>query len=353
MEPTGRTNICSILFLDIIGYSKAPDDKQFAMKGRLSEVLSEAMAPIAESERIILDTGDGAAICFMGDPEDALFVATAVMKTIQQETGAAQQHLRIGINLGPIKVITDLSGRPNVVGDGINVAQRVMSFADDNEILVSRSYYEVVARLKEGNERLFQYLGSKKDKHVRSHQVYAVHPISDDVPATVAAVQTDAAIDEFDDEANRVAEILTQSLLHTEEQRLARLIGPLAKVIVQRAAASAPSVGAFYDALSIVIHDEADRKSFLADAPVSFQTEAPTETAPADLKPDQNQPLSQQDLQVAQKRLTAIIGPLASVLVRKAAAEATDLTDLYERLAENLTNDADKRKFLAAAAQDA
>ena len=67
--------------------------------------------------------------------------------------------------------MTNLNGRPNVVGDGVNVAQRVMSFAEVGEILVSRSYYGVVARLREGNERLFRYMGSKRDKHVREHQL--------------------------------------------------------------------------------------------------------------------------------------------------------------------------------------
>jgi hypothetical protein len=110
-----------------------------AMKARLNEHIWDAVTDIAESERIVLDTGDGVAICFLGDPEDALFVTTAVMAGVRGETGEARQSLRVGINLGPIKLITDLNGHPNVVGDGINVAQRIMSFASDGEILVSRS----------------------------------------------------------------------------------------------------------------------------------------------------------------------------------------------------------------------
>ena len=122
---------------------------------------------------MILDTGDGAAICFLGDPEDALFAATAINEAIRNSSGDAAQELRTGINLGPIKLVTDLNGWTNVVGDGVNVAQRIMSFAEVGEILVSRSFYEVVARLREGNERLFRYMGSKRDKHVREHQLYA------------------------------------------------------------------------------------------------------------------------------------------------------------------------------------
>ena len=44
---------------------------------------------------------------------------------------------RIGLNLGPVRLVRDLNGRPNIIGDGINVAQRVMAFADAGQILVS------------------------------------------------------------------------------------------------------------------------------------------------------------------------------------------------------------------------
>jgi class 3 adenylate cyclase len=63
----------------------------------------------------------------------------------------------------------DLNDQLNVIGDGINAAQRVMSFAQPNQILVSRSFYEVVACLSHEYEQLFQYLGAHTDKHVREH----------------------------------------------------------------------------------------------------------------------------------------------------------------------------------------
>ena len=37
-----------------------------------------ALEHVAPRDRIILDTGDGAAVTFMGDPEDALFAAMAM-----------------------------------------------------------------------------------------------------------------------------------------------------------------------------------------------------------------------------------------------------------------------------------
>ena len=93
IERAGRTVICSVVFIDIVGFSKTPDSRQIAMKARLNELLAQAVGGVAESERLILDTGDGAALCFLGDPEDALFVATAVNDAVKSEVGdAAQIH---------------------------------------------------------------------------------------------------------------------------------------------------------------------------------------------------------------------------------------------------------------------
>ena len=80
----------------------------------------------------------------------------------------------MGINLGPVRLVKDINGQPNIIGDGINVAQRVMSFARPGQVLVSRSYYEVVSRLSDESSKLFSYEGSRTDKHIREHEVYAV-----------------------------------------------------------------------------------------------------------------------------------------------------------------------------------
>jgi hypothetical protein len=73
-----------------------------------------------------------------------------------------------------VRLVRDINGQPNIVGDGINVAQRVMGFADAAQILVSRSYYDAVSRLSPQYAGMFHYQGSRTDKHVREHEVYAI-----------------------------------------------------------------------------------------------------------------------------------------------------------------------------------
>jgi class 3 adenylate cyclase len=175
-QRTNRTFICSVLFMDIVEYSKKSVEEQITSKERFNTLLSEIIKDIAINDRIILDTGDGAAIGFMGDPEDALFVAMELRDSIQSEEAdpSVPLSIRMGINLGPVKLLTDINKQLNLIGDGINVAQRVMSFADPGQLLVSRSYYEVISCLSQEYAKLFNYTGLHADKHVREHGIYSV-----------------------------------------------------------------------------------------------------------------------------------------------------------------------------------
>jgi class 3 adenylate cyclase len=168
MESSGRTLVCSVLFLDIVEYSKKPVAEQLHLKQAFNKTLAAALEQVAVRDRIILDTGDGAAVTFMGDPEDALFAAMTV------RDGLGTVPVRLGINLGPVRLVKDLNGQMNIIGDGINVAQRVMSFAAPGQLLVSRSFYEVVSCLSRDYANMFRHEGARTDKHVREHEVYAV-----------------------------------------------------------------------------------------------------------------------------------------------------------------------------------
>ena len=157
-----------MLFLDIVGYSKKSVAEQMSMKQVFNDTLAKSLKPIPYGDRVILDTGDGAAVTFLGNPEDALFSGLILQHSTTLE-------VRMGINLGPVRVVKDLNGQTNILGDGINVGQRVMSFADIGQLLVSRSFYEVVSRLSDQYDNLFTHIGERKDKHVRAHEVYSVN----------------------------------------------------------------------------------------------------------------------------------------------------------------------------------
>jgi class 3 adenylate cyclase len=204
MESSSRTLVCSVLFLDIAEYTKKAVADQLQIKQVFNQMLSKALEEVPQRDRIILDTGDGAAVTFMGDPEDALFAAMSVRdmaRTAAPASGtlpdvAGGLPVRLGVNLGPVRLVKDLNGQMNIIGDGINVAQRVMSFARPGQLLVSRSFYEVVSCLSRDYLHMFHHEGSRTDKHVREHEVYSVGgaPAARRVAETASRVPSVSAV---------------------------------------------------------------------------------------------------------------------------------------------------------------
>jgi len=168
VETSRHTRVCPVLFIDVVGYSRRTVAEQLVMKRACNDLIAEALGSTEDIDRVILDTGDGAAVTFLGAPETALFVG---LRTRDLATGLV---VRMGVNLGPVRLVHDLNGQVNVVGDGINVAQRVMSFCQAGQLLVSRSFYEVVCRLATDYVNLFVPHGEHLDKHDRKHEVYTV-----------------------------------------------------------------------------------------------------------------------------------------------------------------------------------
>lgn len=249
--------LCTIMFLDLVGYSIRSVDDQVAIKKLFNELIGKALMGVEEGNRIAIDTGDGAAICFLGDPEEALHSAMLLRDLLTQRYG---NHLsvRIGLHMGPVRVISDINERVNVIGDGINVAQRIMDFAQGNQVLVSRAYYDVISRITDDTAGMFQYLGQFGDKHSRLHEVYSVSSGSmgttrREGPAT-GYTQTRPSNAGAPLNPAQVAEV---------EAELVRHIGPLAKVLVRKALPLAGSIGHLRESLGPSIQDSKAREAFV------------------------------------------------------------------------------------------
>lgn len=170
VDSSSHTLVCSVLFVDIPDYSKQSVADQLRMKRAFNRVMTSALEPVSVHDRVLLDTGDGAAVTFLGPPEDALFVGLS----IREHEDAIP--VRMGINLGPVRLMNDFNGQLNIVGDGINVAQRVMDFSEPGQLLVSRSFFEVTSRLYKEYGAMFRHEGRREDKHERAHELYRIVP---------------------------------------------------------------------------------------------------------------------------------------------------------------------------------
>ncbi len=142
------------VFLDIVGFTRDRDvEAQADCVEKLNTVVKlglDKVVKVAEEDRILLPTGDGMCIVLLG--RDAPFdlhmqVALAILANLEASNQGTQEEMlkfevRIGINENADNLITDINGRRNVAGSGINVAQRVMDSADGNQIVVSTRVHE-------------------------------------------------------------------------------------------------------------------------------------------------------------------------------------------------------------------
>src|SRR5947207_1515264 len=87
---------------------------------------------------------------------------------------ALQKHpelpVRIGIHSGPVSEVTDVSGRTNIAGAGINMAQRVMDCGDAGHILLSQHVADDLVHSRQWASRL-RDLGECEVKHGVLHLV--------------------------------------------------------------------------------------------------------------------------------------------------------------------------------------
>lgn len=358
-----RTTICSVVFIDIVGYSKLTVAKQLAIKGWFNDLLSQALHNLSPTERIILDTGDGAAICFVGDPEDALFVANSLRVALTEQVYPGLE-LRIGINLGPVKIVKDINGRPNIIGDGINSAQRVMAFAAPNQILVSRSYYEVVSCLSEEYAQLFGQEAVHQDKHIKEHHVYEVRvsglakPTAPETAASHPVISPKSEVEAVREVVDAGADFDPQ-VLATLSIELSKRLGPIASLIIKKTAKKAHDHQELVRMLADSIPIPHERSAFvqevssrLAMSPVparpGMRRETSVEMGSTGLE-DTRAEFPNDALARVEKMLTAHIGPLAKSLVNKAAKSARTQDELLTALARSIDNERVRSEFLAAA----
>lgn len=178
-RPRNRALVASFLFTDLVGYSKGSAADQYAEKSALADILRANLAALAPDDYRVKDTGDGALIAFLSNPEHALYMALAIAHDFEQAAAAAgfpSNTLRTGLHIGAVKEAIDLEERPNFVGDGINAAKRIMDFAAPGQITASRSYFEAVSWLDSAYAAMFRHLGASDDKHGRAHELYSVDP---------------------------------------------------------------------------------------------------------------------------------------------------------------------------------
>src|SRR5262245_25978093 len=141
-EPHLHLEVGHILFLDIVGYSKLLSDEQKELVQDLNQIVRETeQFRVAEAEGKLtrLPTGDGMVLVFRNNPEAPVECALEISKALQSHP---KLKVRMGIHSGPVNPVADVNDQSNLLGAGINVAQRVMYCGDAGHILLSKNLAE-------------------------------------------------------------------------------------------------------------------------------------------------------------------------------------------------------------------
>lgn len=146
---------------------------------------------------------------------------------------------------------------------------------------------------------------------------------------------------------------LDPALLETLSRRLARRVGPMARVYVRKSLRDAHTPDMFCSLLSEGISDPAERAHFLSEAeallsppPPPAPPPPPVEAPPIPVAPP---PECLSDAVIARttRALAQVIGPIAPQVVRRAAVRAHDAASLTALCEPYLPKDAERARFHA------
>ena len=178
-EPSETTShpkleMAYVLFTDIVGYSRLPMDEGAALVEQLTAVVEHTKAfrrAKGSDQLILLPTGDGMALAFLGDPMAPVKCAVEISRALRSQP---ELKLRMGIHSGPVFRTIDINEAKNVAGGGINLAQRVMDCGDEGHILLSQSVADVLRQLSNWREHLHD-LGIQEVKHGERIRVFNLY----------------------------------------------------------------------------------------------------------------------------------------------------------------------------------
>jgi TolB-like protein/class 3 adenylate cyclase/Tfp pilus assembly protein PilF len=159
-----QLEIAHVLFIDTVGYSKLSINEQRAAVDELTQVVrdTEQFQQADAPERLIkISTGDGIALVFYTNLEAPVRCAMELSRALKDHP---RLHLRMGIHSGPVSGVIDVTGRTNLAGAGLNVAQRVMNCGDAGHILLSKHVAEDLEEYEQWRPLLHE-LGECEVKH--------------------------------------------------------------------------------------------------------------------------------------------------------------------------------------------
>jgi hypothetical protein len=135
------------------------------------------------------------------------------------------------------------------------------------------------------------------------------------------------------------------------EAELARHIGPIAALVTKAAAKKAVTTAALAETVAKEIADDKERSAFLKKFPGEKSTPTGTPSGPTGSRlqpqaPTTTSRFDPQTLAGAEAALAKYIGAVARVVVKRAAAKARDVRELYLLIADEIEDQNERKAFI-------
>ena len=280
--PDRKLEIAHVLFLDVVGYSRLSLSTQASVLQQLQQIVTSTpeYKSAAGNDLIALPTGDGMALSFFTNPEAPLRCALHIGGLLRSNPAV---QVRMGLHSGPVYRVRDIKDNINVAGGGINLAQRVMDCGDAGHILASGTIADLITQSQDWDSCMHE-VGIAEVKHGVKIRIVNVHTPEAGNPAvpekllakaraagntgaSSVAVLTPPPVQEAKTDLQSGPIALTPAIVDQAARLLATFIGPIAKVIVKRAAVNCSTVKELYTALAQEIDSPAERQRFLNSRP--------------------------------------------------------------------------------------
>jgi len=128
---------------DIIGHSREKDLRvQIERIGRLNRVVGETIAACGPENIYWASGGDGGHVGFL--MPDWAEPAVGLMVRLREWSRETELPLRLSGHCGDVEWVDGAPGRREMVGDGINLAGRLLDYSDHNAVIASAPFADAV-----------------------------------------------------------------------------------------------------------------------------------------------------------------------------------------------------------------
>ncbi len=185
-----QNRLMTIMFLDMQGYTKKSAQQTIEEMKLFHDQMFKFVTDLVDKHhgRMVKSLGDGFLVCFES-PTNAVQAGIEIQRKLEARNAQMMNpeslvRFRVGINTGEVGV--DENG--DLFGDPVNIASRIQTFADTNDVFISESTFLAMNR----NEFGAVDLGAQELKNAtREIKIYKI--LKNGSPGMIASQKAPAA----------------------------------------------------------------------------------------------------------------------------------------------------------------